>query len=47
MLVFLIDSWLLLLVDIVFIVSWFFDIDNICQLINLLFIVVDYLMFNV
>lgn len=47
MLVSLIDSWLSLSADIVFIVSWFSDIDNTCQLINLLFTVVDYPMFNV
>lgn len=47
MLVSLIDSWLSLSADIVFNVSWFSDIDNTCQLINLLFTVVDYPMFNV
>lgn len=47
MLVSLIDSWLSLSADFVFIVSWFSDIDNTCQLINLLFTVVDYPMFNV
>lgn len=47
MLVSLIDSWLSLSADIVFIVSWFSDIDNTCQLINLLCTVVDYPMFNV
>lgn len=47
MLVSLIDSWLSLSADNVLIVSWFSDIDSTCQLINLLFTVVDYPMFKV